>query len=179
MRWQKESEQWPTHILTVQLAFWPFNSRFDRSTHFLTFKRAWTENFFLNFSTLTFQLELWWNDETTKTTKITETTETTMLWNWASASINQTFTIFFQGRHLPSMLTFVMRCYGPMDRPMDIPSYCLMVLLLYDIAVQCAYTNKIVSLNLSWSVWIWISHVLLMFQERAGDSAKSASNKNR
>ena len=46
-------------VFTIQLAFWLFNSRFDCSTRVLTFKCAWTENFYSNFSTLTFQLVLW------------------------------------------------------------------------------------------------------------------------
>ena len=55
MRGQKE-------VSSDQLIFSPFNSCFDRSTRVLDFKRAWTENFFLNFSTWTFQLNLWWNN---------------------------------------------------------------------------------------------------------------------
>ena len=42
-----------------QLIYWPFNLRFDCSTRVLTSKHVWTENFYLNFCTLTFQVMLW------------------------------------------------------------------------------------------------------------------------
>ena len=120
MRGQKMSKRWPTHILTVQLAFWPFSSHFDRSTRVLTVQLAfcplnvlWLRISFLtlalwhiNLGEMTEMTEMTKTVETAKTTKMTETTKTTKTTKTFLSS--KLFTIFFQERQLPLLVNCVL-----------------------------------------------------------------------